>query len=148
MAEQVPELELNLQTDPRQLVIACTAVRQFAQIHGIDEKSLRQLELAVDEVCSNIICHAYNGDRKSHYRIRCYIKENDLVVEVMDSGKGYSSEENGKIKPEPCLRDRANGGLGVQLIKKMTDHVEYVKLPTGENCCRFSKTLPAHNAAS
>lgn len=133
------ELEFTLLSDPRQLVIVCTAVRQFAELHGFDEKSLRQLELAVDEVCSNVICHAYNGNRKQHYRVRCGFEDQQLFVEVIDRGIMFSLQDCPKPKLDCSLRERPTGGLGIHFVKKLMDHLDYFQLPSGENCFRMEK---------
>ncbi|MGF1572026.1 MAG: ATP-binding protein [Sumerlaeia bacterium] len=141
MQKSPADIEFNLLSDPRQLVIVCTAVRQFAQIHGLDEKSQRQLELAVDEVCSNVICHAYKGNREKHYRVRCSIQNNQIIVEVVDHGIEFTLQDYPKPKLDCSLKERQSGGLGIHFVKKLMDELEYIKLPTGENCCRMKKTL-------
>ncbi|MBI5153625.1 ATP-binding protein [Candidatus Poribacteria bacterium] len=134
-------LKIEITTDPKLMVAACTAVRVFAESAGMTERNSQRLELATDEICSNIICHAYRGDRGETFRIEARIVEDLLSVDIYDHGEGF--ELCGVPEPDiKCaLSDRRIGGLGIFLVRKVVDSLNYCKCSTGENCFSFTKRI-------
>lgn len=100
-----------------------------------DEESVEQIVLAVDEACTNIIRHALAGDPKP-VRLVCELAGNRLKIVLRDHGtpcdpaciKGRDMDE---IRP---------GGLGVHIIQRVFDLVEYVPLADGTRLT-LEKTL-------
>ena len=98
-----------------------TCIRGSAIEYGFDEETIGQLVLAVDEACTNIIRHAYEG--RSDEKIEIDICANDMVWEVRlrDYGK----------KCDPCklkgreLQDVKPGGLGLYFIHHAFDEVQF-----------------------
>ncbi len=134
-------VEVSLLSDPKYLAVVCTMIREFARLHGMVEELLRKIELAVDEVCSNVIVHAYEGRHDAVYRVRCTYDEPRLVIEVFDRGHSFSLEQCPKPKLEGPLKSRGTGGLGIHFIRKIMDEVEYEGHLGGENCFRMIKKV-------
>jgi len=103
------------------------------------DKDISQIRLAAEEIVVNIINYAYPekaGDMRISYRTE---DNNTLVVEIVDSGIAF----NPLSLPEPDvnapLDKRKIGGLGVYLVKKIMDDVNYER-KDGRNILVFTKT--------
>ena len=87
-------------------------------------KGIHEVQLAVDEACTNIIHHAYSGERGT-ITISCEIQDNDLVITIKDSGSPFDPS----AVPPPDLRtnleERRVGGLGIHLMRNIMDEVSY-----------------------
>lgn len=136
-------IEFVVTSDPKNLESVCARIRDFAEKAGADQKLLRHIELAVDEICSNVICHAYNGQRDQTYKVCAKVEEQKLVVDVIDHGISFSPSCIKKPKLEGCPTTRGIGGLGIHFVKKIADEIEYGKLPSGENRFRIYKQCSA-----
>jgi anti-anti-sigma factor len=101
------------------------AVEELGQRLGLPAKVTFELNLAVDEVVTNIISYAYDDRRAHEIVIRLEEKSGDIVVEIEDDGRPF----NPLTVPEPRvdlpLEERRIGGLGMHLVRKLTDAVEY-----------------------
>lgn len=92
---------------------------------GFDECAVYQVQLAVDEACSNIIEHAYGGEGAGVIECTFRVRGDDLTVVLRDTGEPFDPES----VPEPDLTTdleaRDEGGLGLYLIHRIMDKVEF-----------------------
>ena len=91
-----------------------------------DNKLLTKFNLVVEEIFVNIVSYAYE-DNSNNNTVTISIKDNDdkTIITFIDSGKHF----NPLIKDDPDISlsadERPVGGLGIYLVKKMMDNVEY-----------------------
>ncbi len=114
-------------------------VGQIAQDAGFNENDVCNIQLAVDEACTNIIEHAYGGEGKGDIRCTCEMVGNDLIITILDHGKPFNLSAVPAPNLTAELEDRACGGLGVYIICQLMDHVEYKSSKTG-NIWKIIKT--------
>ena len=102
-------------------------VKEAAAEAGLDSKRTYRLQLAVDEISSNIVIHGYEehgltGD----VEVRAEIGPDSLTITLIDSAVAY----NPLNRPQPedldaPLENRMIGGLGVYLAIKNVDEFLY-----------------------
>ncbi len=104
-------------------------------------KARMQINVAIDELFGNIAHYAYDeGTGKATVRIE--VEEEPLTVSItfIDSGKPFNPLD----RPEPdttlSAQERAIGGLGIFLVKKTMDKVEYL-YQNGQNMLTIKKKL-------
>jgi serine/threonine-protein kinase RsbW len=101
------------------------AVEKFGQHLGLPANVIFELTLAVDEVVTNIISYAYDDPGEHDIVVRLKEQSGDIIVEIEDDGRPF----NPLTVPEPRvdlpLQERPIGGLGMHLVRKVTDAVEY-----------------------
>lgn len=104
-------------------------------------KARMQINVAIDELFGNIAHYAYEkGTGKATVRIE--VEEEPLTVSItfIDSGKPFNPLD----RPEPdttlSAQERAIGGLGIFLVKKTMDKVEYL-YQNGQNMLTIKKKL-------
>lgn len=91
-----------------------------------DNKLLTKFNLVVEEIFVNIVSYAYE-DKDTNNTVTISIKDigDKVVISFVDGGKHF----NPLIKDDPDLSlsvdERPVGGLGIYLVKKMMDNVEY-----------------------
>lgn len=116
-------------------------VRDFADRTGFEEKQIYQIELAVDEACSNIIDHAYPGEQKGEIILKMESDQEGLTIILQDQGQPFDPAEI----PAPDLTsdpiNRRERGLGVFLIHQLMDFVHYEILAGGTNQLTVKKML-------
>ena len=60
-----------------------------AKSAGLDEMAAYEIELAVDEACSNIIEHAYGGQDKGEIECECEVTDDGLTIILRDWGQAF-----------------------------------------------------------
>ena len=91
---------------------------------GLDARKIFEVQLAVDEACTNIIKYGY-ADEAGTINIICCMRNGELVVVIKDEGKPFDPTSVQPPDLNASLEERQMGGLGVHLIKTMMDEVRY-----------------------
>lgn len=119
-------------------------------------KILKQLLVVVDEVFTNIVVHGYICNKEEvpnseHAEIKngkeCIIlhfsfdiTKKILVLKFIDTARAYNPLEVKEPDIYADLEGRAVGGLGIFLVKKLMDSVEYMR-EDGRNILILQKKI-------
>ncbi len=110
---------------------------------SFDECTAYQVRLAVDEACSNIIEHAYGGEGSGVIECTYHVEDDCITVILRDHGDPFDPQ----LVPEPNLSadlgERNGGGLGLYLIRKIMDDVEFDFPAEGGNVLTMVKRKEA-----
>jgi serine/threonine-protein kinase RsbW len=130
------------------LRIARQSILDVCARAGLSEYKTAQLEMAVDEACTNIIEHSYGHVQNKHSRpdqlgmqINLISRPTCIVVELIDFGKGLTGEENKGIDPAQYMQDQRDRGLGLYIIKTFVDDIKYTRDAKKGNCLRLTKNM-------
>ncbi len=109
-------------------------VRSKAAEAGLDKKRAYRLQLAVDEIASNIAIHGYQEQGLAgDIEVRSELEPDRLVITLVDSAIPY--DPYSRVMPSDLdapLHDRAIGGLGVYLAINNVDQFIY-RFADGQN---------------
>jgi anti-sigma regulatory factor (Ser/Thr protein kinase) len=109
------------------LSVARDSLERFGVNHGIPHKSLVQLQVALDEIVSNIIKYAWPEGGAHELSVRITAHSNRVEVEVVDDGQAFDPLTAKRPKrAAPGARPRP-GGVGIHIVKQLIDNVEYVR---------------------
>jgi serine/threonine-protein kinase RsbW len=116
-------VELRIAARAENVALARLALTGVAAVAGLRDDDVADLKLAVSEVCTNGVLHAY-ADRGEEgdpvVVIRYTVSDDAVTVEVLDSGIGFDPQaalvELGSHQPE--------GHLGLALARAVTDDLE------------------------
>ncbi len=97
------------------------AARQF----GFSEEDVANIVLAVDEACTNIIKHAYQYAPDKEISIAIHRNNGTFEVKIKDRGKSFNPDVLRAPDLKRNLSHHRRGGLGVYLMRKLMDKVEY-----------------------
>lgn len=108
---------------------------------GCPMKAQMQIDIAIDELFSNIARYAYNPDTGD--ATVCVEKCDNptaAVITFIDRGKPYNPLA--KDDPDTTLsaEEREIGGLGIFMVKKTMDHISY-EYNNGQNVLQIKKNL-------
>ncbi len=99
------------------------AVAAFASQLDPTIEELADIKTAVSEAVTNCIIHGYD-DKQGIVKIIGKIKENELIIEISDQGKGI---ENISIAKEPLYTTKPNlerSGMGFTIMESFMDKIE------------------------
>ncbi len=100
-------------------------VADQARATGLGRERVLELELAVEEVVTNVIKFAY-PDRPGEVSVACRgLDEQTLEVTIIDHGRPFDPLTAAEPVIEAETDDRPVGGLGIWLARKLTDGVSY-----------------------
>lgn len=99
-------------------------------VHGIGrrlqltEKTLFDLELALEEACANIVKHAYPVDYKGDMVIKFEVEGDVMRITLIDWGLPLNPDDVTPFDINAPIETRIKGGMGLHFIRSLTDSVE------------------------
>jgi serine/threonine-protein kinase RsbW len=119
LMEKVGEFKLSLPARSENLRVIRRALSEFASSLGLDEQSVADLRLAVNEACSNVVRHAYENDTGA-IQVEARPIAGHLVVVVHDEGRGLSHAS-----------DDPGSGLGLRVASAVSNSFEVHRKTAG-----------------
>ncbi len=103
---------------------------------GCPMKIIMKMNIVADELFSNIA--RYSG--ASETRVLCGVEKGSAVLRLSDDGKPY--DPTAQREPDTALSAEARGvgGLGIHMVKKLMDTVEYSYIE-GKNTLTVRKSI-------
>jgi serine/threonine-protein kinase RsbW len=128
--DEVSHLKISANLD--NLMNVRRFVEQEAMVKGATEQTIMDMVLAVDEAVTNVILHGYRSQPGSIEIAVSYDKE-ILIVAVRDRSLAF--DPNSVPTPDLTrpLEERPVGGLGVHIMRQLTDKMIYQKKADGWN---------------
>jgi anti-sigma regulatory factor (Ser/Thr protein kinase) len=113
---------------------------------GVSEEAVHGLDVALDELLTNIVNYGYQDGNAHEILIDISIGDDALTIELRDDGRPFDPLS----VPEPDLsadiEHRHLGGLGMHFVRSLLDSVTY-KRSNGWNVLTLTKRLPQETGA-
>ena len=116
-------------------------VEEQLEVLGCPMRVQMQINIAIDELFSNIAYYAYNPDvGPATVRVEVQQEPPAVVISFIDNGVPY--DPLSKEDPDTSLsaEDRKIGGLGIYMVKKSMDAVTY-EYKNGQNILTIKKSI-------
>lgn len=107
---------------------------------GLNEKALCDIQVAVCEAATNCQEHAYGG-KHGKLRIELEKKKDKVIVRVLDWGDSVEVQKVPTPHITTDLDELDLEGLGIMMMRKAMDKVEFSILPSGENSVEMHKRV-------
>jgi serine/threonine-protein kinase RsbW len=130
-------VRLVIPAKPEYITLGRLALTAIARVRPLSDETLSDLKLALTEACTNSVRHAYEG-KTGTVEIVYRLEPDRLIVDVLDDGGGFDVDES---VDRSGNGDLSEGGLGIAIIRAVTDEVEIGPGETGGSRLRFVKFL-------
>ena len=117
------EMKIEFISKSSNEAFARVAVAAFAAQLDPTIEELADIKTAVSEAVTNSIIHGYE-DKQGIIKIVCKLKENEIIIEISDTGKGIEDIEAAK---EPLYTTKPNlerSGMGFTIMESFMDSME------------------------
>lgn len=91
----------------------------------VDEHTIFDLKLAIDEACTNIILHGYSGKDSGTIMLGCEVDNHQAVIQISDYGRPFEHNQRSKPDIDSILENGEMGGFGLYFIYQTMDEVSY-----------------------
>ncbi len=113
-------------------------IEETSRFCGLSSADARDVVLAVDEACQNVIRHAYGVGNEGDIAVEVRQRPDEMVIIIRDFAERIDVD---KVKPRD-LDDVRPGGLGTHLIREVMDEVDFLPPPfDGGNLLRLVKKV-------
>ena len=132
-----PTVRLTIPAKPEYITLVRLALSGLSRLRPLSEETLGDLKLAVTEACTNSVRHGYQEGGEGTVEIVYELQPDRFVVEVADDGPGFDASGD-----RPTEESLAEGGLGIAIIKAVSDEFESGQRSDGRGSrLRFVKLL-------
>ncbi len=114
-------------------------LKKSLQGKHISEEEFYKIELAVHEICVNIIRYAY-PDRKGEIQLFVWEKDNKIYFKLVDEGIAFNPMETKKPDINEVIQKGGRGGFGIFISKKFMDDFSYER-ENGQNRVTMIKKI-------
>jgi sigma-B regulation protein RsbU (phosphoserine phosphatase) len=118
-------VELKLSNRLSELERLGQALTEFGRQHKLTVPVVRTLNLAVEEIFTNIVSHAYTDKREHEIGVSLSMQPGAVRIDVEDDGVPFNPLEAPEVDTTKPLEERTIGGLGIHLVRKLMDEMEY-----------------------
>ena len=137
MSVEGRSVRLTIPARPEYITLGRLALTALAGVRPVSDEALHDLKLALTEACTNSVKHAYEEGGEGTVDILYELQPDRLAVEVGDAGAGFELQESDGANGE----ELSEGGLGIAIIRAVTDEVEIEPREGGGSRLRFVKFL-------
>lgn len=115
-------------------------IEQVAEESNLDPETTMNLNLALEEVVSNVILYAYPQKMGEDITITAQLDGGTLVFTITDKGEEFdpTKVEEADVTLDP--EDRQIGGLGIFIVRNIMNEVTYQRLE-GKNILTLKKNI-------
>lgn len=124
---------LKFKAELKLLPIVLKAVRDVTCKYGLDEASVRDLELATEEACHNVIEHAYEPGEDGYYKVKIHREPTCFRITVRDQGIPFNLQRLNEEEPTD---------IGVRLMRACTDEIRSKYLGKRGKVVELIKNFP------
>ncbi|MDR3407362.1 MAG: ATP-binding protein [Methylovirgula sp.] len=121
-------------------------IEDFAARHRLPAAAVFHLQLACDEMLTNIISYGFPDARPRDIHVSISLRQDMIEVEIIDNGIPF----NPLAQPEPDLtlplEERKIGGLGIHIIRTVMNRLNYHR-SDGRNHLKMVLQLSANPAS-
>ena len=131
---------VRLPADLREIERLHRLVRQFGDLHEVLSRALYAVNLALDEVVTNVVRHGFDDPAGQEVVARLTARNGEITTEVCDSGRAFNPLDAPAPNLEAPLAERSLGGLGIHLVRSLMDGLEY-RRENGKNVLTMRKRI-------
>ena len=133
--------ELTIAATVENIEVVTDFVNQQLELLECPMKAQMQIDIAIDELFSNIAHYSYNPEI-GQATVRVEVMENPLAVSITFIDNGVPFDPLSKEDPDLTLsaEERQIGGLGIYMVKESMDEITY-EYKDGQNILSIKKCI-------
>lgn len=109
------------------------------KVGGFGQREVLEVQLAVEEACTNIVLHAYEG-RAGFICVSIGVEEDKLKIMIEDDGPPFDPTEHMALhRLTNDDIDSSVGGWGIGLIRVLIDEITYERCHGKNILCLVKK---------
>ena len=117
------QMQRNFRRDLESLDGIFTFAGEFENDNGLDDSQSYFLDLTLEELFTNLVRHAPGTDV---IEIEIELEDDLLTIRLTDRDtEPFDGDSLGDVDTKAPLMEREPGGLGIHLVKKMADGLDY-----------------------
>ena len=134
------EYSFELKSSLTELDKLCQKLENIGQKIGLSKKLVFEINLALDELFTNIISYGFKDDEEHHINVTVTPQKEVLCLRIEDDGIPFNPTDF-EIPDVACSVENCKiGGLGIHIMRKLMDEICYSRCD-GRNILTLKKNM-------
>lgn len=123
--DSLTAFHMTLTCDIAEVARVLDAMEAFGEAHALPVKLIFQVNLALDELITNIISYGFDKGAEGRIDLDVALQNDRLCAELSDNGRAFDPTK--EVLPEigGSLEGRDIGGLGLRLVRTYMERLDY-----------------------
>jgi len=92
---------------------------------GFDDIEIGDIQLALDEVCTNTIIHGLKNDLSKTFQMVLQCDPGLIEIQIHESGEPFDPLDLDDPKLENIMEEQSAGGLGLYFLRELMDEADF-----------------------
>jgi anti-sigma regulatory factor (Ser/Thr protein kinase) len=136
------EYSFELKSSLSELDTLCQNLEKFGKKIGLSKKSIFEINLALDELFTNIISYGYDDHDDHMIKITIAPQKQEVCLCIEDDGVPFNPADFEPPDIAASVEKCKIGGLGIHIIKKLMDEICYQRCGS-KNVLTLKKRIAA-----
>ena len=133
--------DIRIRNRISELATVRDALDRIGARHRLPSWSLIQLQVALDEIVSNVIRHAWPDGADSEILVRITVRPDRVTLEIVDDG--ISFDPRNVPAPPPADQRSQPDGIGIHMTRQLVDGIAWQRIDAGRNHTTLTKMRAA-----
>ncbi|MCD4818476.1 MAG: ATP-binding protein [Candidatus Cloacimonetes bacterium] len=118
---------MKLKNELEEIIRMSKLIDKFGDEHNITPDTLYEINLALEEILTNIISYGFEDKLKHNIFIEGHLHNNILKIKIEDDGIAFDPLSIKEPDLESNIEERQIGGLGIHLVKTLMQNISYLR---------------------
>jgi anti-sigma regulatory factor (Ser/Thr protein kinase) len=115
---------------------------EFSNAHGLTRNDTWPFHVALDEILSNVVKYGYAGQGvPGRIEIVLRLEAEALEMMILDDAPAFDPLEAASPDTSLPVGERPVGGLGIEIVRRLMDVIEYRREDDGRNRLTLRRRL-------
>jgi len=133
-------VSFKIKNDLSEIAILRDKIELFCKQYQLQQRAINSIKLSMDEILTNVISYSFKDKSPHEIIVRASLDSFLFHIEIEDDGFQFNPLQIPEPDIDKPLEDRQIGGLGVYLVRKLMDCVEY-RRENGRNILIMKKNI-------
>ncbi|MCP4367471.1 MAG: ATP-binding protein [Deltaproteobacteria bacterium] len=92
---------------------------------GFNDIEIGDIQLALDEVCTNTIIHGLKNDLSRTFQMVLQWDPGEIEIQIHESGELFNPLDFDDPNLENIMEEQSEGGLGLYFLRKLMDEADF-----------------------
>jgi serine/threonine-protein kinase RsbW len=124
----IRSVDLVIHNDVAEIAVVRDALDQLGGELRVPTSALTQLQVALDEVVSNVVKYSWTDGGVHEVSVRITVSATGVTLDIFDDGRPFDP----RVAPEPIRPPEGQrprpGGVGIHMTKKLVDKLAYERV--------------------
>jgi serine/threonine-protein kinase RsbW len=121
-------VDIVIHNELSEIALVRDALDQLGSELEVPAQAIVQLQVALDEIVSNVIKYSWVDGGKHDILVRITVDDDGVALDIFDDGEPF--DPRGVPEPLPSLAGKRPepGGVGIHMVRKLVDDFAYQRI--------------------